>query len=164
METVQARSVRRGLRISGKLFLIPSVGIGFLTLLGVVAYLGLSSQRSAIVDMYQARFKGLEHSARTIGDLTGVHAGIYKLMSWTSAGYDPARVEGLARSLDEALRQVRASMDAALRRETINAAERGLYRAAVGDLEEYAKAAHGVIELATVDANSWKNRRPARNA
>lgn len=142
---------RRGLRISGKLFLIPSVGIGFLTLLALVAYLGLSGQKAAIVELYQGRLRGLEHSARLIGDLTRVHAGIYQVMSWTSAGYDASRIDELSRNLDGSLDQVRESVDGALRAGTANGAEREHYQAAVQELAAYRKAARGVIDLASVD-------------
>ncbi len=138
-------------RISGKLFVIPLVGIAFMTLLALVAYLGLRAQRSALVDMYEARYRASAHASRLVNDLTNVHARIYKLLSWTTAGYDPKRVDDLAKDLDETLRQRTASVRDALGSQPLHADERRLYETSLQQLEEYVKTAHGVIELATAD-------------
>ncbi|HEX7624777.1 MAG TPA: methyl-accepting chemotaxis protein [Anaeromyxobacteraceae bacterium] len=150
-KTLDGSVLHGGLRISGKLFLIPLVGILFLTLLALVAYVELSNQRATIVDMYQGRLKGYEQSSHLIGELTQVHAGIYKLMSWTSAGYDAHRTQDLARDLERRLRAVRASVDQALGSPHLDPTERRLYQASLPQLAEYDAVARGAVELASAD-------------
>jgi phosphoglycerate-specific signal transduction histidine kinase len=67
--------------LSRKLLVAPLVIIIFLIILGSVAYLNLSSQRSAIENIFDNRFKAYQTSATIVRDIANVHANLYKVIS-----------------------------------------------------------------------------------
>lgn len=83
------------MKLSRKLILAPFIVIVCLLLLSGVAFQGLSRQKEAVKDVYNNRFIQYQESTRVIGELTQVHANIYKVLSWSGAFFDPARVERL---------------------------------------------------------------------
>lgn len=145
------KKVVGNLKISGKLFLSPLVGILFLTLLAIVAYIGLSNEKKAIVDIYNNRFKGYQNSSRIINEVSNVHANLYGVLSWTSANYDQQRIDFLAKEQMASLDRNIAFIKDLLASGRLNETEAGLYRTSLQQLGDYKKSAAGVIDLASAD-------------
>jgi methyl-accepting chemotaxis protein len=144
------KSMFSNLKISGKLFLTPLVGIVFLTVLAVVASIGLYSQKTSIVDI-TARFKGYQNISRIINDVANAHANIYGVLSWTGANYDPKRIDALAKEQMASLDRNIASMQEFLKSGGLNGAEKSLYQTSLTQLVDYKKAASGVIDIASTN-------------
>ena len=85
------------LNMSKKLLLSPITVMLFLFLFGVMAYIGLVSQKSAINDIYNNKFKNYETVAQIVNDIANVHANVYKVISWTNANYEAAKIEALGK-------------------------------------------------------------------
>jgi phosphoglycerate-specific signal transduction histidine kinase len=66
-----------------------------LLILGWVTYTGLLDQKSTVENIFARRFQSYQTSATVARDISEVHAGLYKLISWTNAGYDKKKIEAL---------------------------------------------------------------------
>ncbi|MBA4372563.1 MAG: hypothetical protein C0402_06835 [Thermodesulfovibrio sp.] len=132
------------LRISGKLFLAPMVGIIFLILLALSAYIGLTYQRSSVIEIYK-QFKGFENSARIINDVTNVHANVYRIVSLAAARTDQKELSDLSDEQTAVLAGDIELLDEILKTVALNEKETKLYRGAKEQLEDYRKAAAAVM-------------------
>ena len=89
------------LSMSKKLLLSPMTVMVFLFIFCVMAYIGLVSQKSAINDIYNNKFKNYEAVAQMVSNIANVHANTYKVISWVNANYEAAKVEALGITLLE---------------------------------------------------------------
>jgi hypothetical protein len=87
----------QNLRMAVKLLIAPALIIGFLFLFGGVSYLGLITQKNALHDIYNNRFKSYQTSAVLAKDLTAVHMCTYRLLSWEVARFDRAKIDALGK-------------------------------------------------------------------
>src|SRR5512133_2022119 len=114
------------MRMSRKVLLAPMVAVLCMIALGVEAYYGLSRQREAAGSII-ARFETHDATSTTENELTYVHASLYRLLEWTAARYDQAKLDALGReqaaTLARALDRIRSSLASP----TLTAEERGLY-------------------------------------
>jgi len=85
------------MKLSRKLLLAPMIIIALLVILGVVTYLGVSQQKRATTEVYNQRFKQYEDSARILNEINQVHAAVYKVLSWSGANFERARVDALGK-------------------------------------------------------------------
>jgi len=143
----------KNLKMSRKIMAAPFIAILFLIIFGVVSYVGISRQRAVLSGVFNDRFKSYRTSASLTGDLADVHAGIYRLLSWTVARYDHDKIDTLGKgqiaTLERALETIKKNIDA---KET-SAEEQVIYRTALTQATEYQKAALSAIDLAASDLN-----------
>ncbi|MCX8110301.1 MAG: methyl-accepting chemotaxis protein [Syntrophorhabdaceae bacterium] len=135
------------LGMSKKLLLPPLVIIILLLTFGVVVYIGLLNQKSTINDIYNKKFKNYEMVSQTVITLTNVHASVYKVISWTSAQYEKARIEELGGSLISLLDALKEDINKKISSHSITAEEKKLFETALQQLQEYKKPVEGVIDL-----------------
>ena len=102
------------LKLSKKILIAPIVVIAFLVISGVVSYLSLSQQKSAIEEIFGTRFKSFQTSARLIKDATSVHANLYKVISWATANYDAKKIDDLGKEQVKTLEGAVATVDKVL--------------------------------------------------
>ncbi|MGE5843275.1 MAG: hypothetical protein ACM32K_00115, partial [Syntrophaceae bacterium] len=69
------------LSMTQKLLASPLVVLVSMAVLVAMAYVGFSSQSSAIDDLWNNRFAGYQNCARIINDVNVVHKNIYKVLS-----------------------------------------------------------------------------------
>ena len=142
------------LRMSKKLFVSPAcITICFLVF-GVTSYLGLVGQQSVINTMYNESFAGYRTSAQVSYDIVNVHAGIYKLVSWSNSQSQEAnRIEAAKTELAGTIQK---SIDELTKRAgspKISQMEKQLYQGSLEALKAYQAAAAEVIHMASADAN-----------
>ncbi|HOV91040.1 MAG TPA: methyl-accepting chemotaxis protein [Syntrophorhabdaceae bacterium] len=138
-----------GLNMSKKLLLSPLVIIILLLLFGVVATIGLINQKTTINDIYNNKFKNYEMVSQMVISLTNVHANVYKVISWTSANYEKARIEELGGSLISILDSTQEGIKNTISSGLITQEEKKLFETAMQQLQEYRKPVEGVIDLST---------------
>jgi methyl-accepting chemotaxis protein len=141
------------MKMSMKLMVAPSAVIVFLLVLGWVAYQGLFSQKNAMEDVFNNRFKKYQTSATVLKDLAGVHACIYKVISWANAKYDEKKIDQLGKEQIAIMDGTAATVGKALDSPGLTQAEKDTYRAVVTQLAEYRKTGFSAIDLATSDLN-----------
>jgi methyl-accepting chemotaxis protein len=143
----------RKMNMRAKILLAPSLIIVFLLLFGFASYLGLTTQKRALQDIYGIRFKSYQTSAVLVKDLTSVHANTYRILGWEAANYDQTKIDALSKEqlhvLDQAVETVKKGSSAS----TVTPEEKKMYQAILANLPEYQKAISSAIDLASSDAN-----------
>jgi methyl-accepting chemotaxis protein len=141
------------LKLSQKLLIAPLVVLAFLLVSGAVSYWSLSSQKSAIEEIFGSRFKSLDASARLSKDVTTVHANLYKVISWATANYESARIDRLGKEQLDTLDRALAAVKKKLEGKGLAAEENAAYQALSTVLTGYRKDAFEAIDLAGSDVN-----------
>ena len=136
-----------------KLLVAPLVIIIFMILLGLVAYRNLSSQRSAIENIFDERFKAYQTGATIVKDITNVHANLYKVISWADAKYDEKKIELLGKEQMATLDRTSDLIGKALHLNWLTQEEKSLYHTIRGDFTAYKKSCYAAIDLASSDLN-----------
>ncbi len=141
------------LKLSKKLLIAPIVVIAFLVISGVVSYLSLSSQKSALEEIFGTRFKSFQTSARLIKDATSVHANLYKVISWATANFDAKKIDALGKEQVKTLEGAVATVDKVLKTPGLTQEEVNSYKTVMAALTAYQKDAVAAIDLAGSDSN-----------
>ena len=143
----------RNLGMTVKIMLAPAFAMLCMALLFGVAYLGLSSQKSSIDDLYNQRFTHYKESAVLLGDITKVHADLYKVVAWAGAGYEEAKIKGLAGEQLKKLTTLSGRVDELVKSGKLSEEEKKGFEQVLPQLNEYKKQATSVADMATTDAS-----------
>ena len=141
------------LKISKKLLVGPFLVMVFLLFIGFLAYSGLSSQKTAIEDIFSKSFKGYQVSAGVLKDLTYVHANLYKVISWANAQYEAKKVESLGKEQLASIDRALETLGKALNGKNATQEQKKLYQTSLGLLNEYKTAASSAVDLSGSDLN-----------
>jgi methyl-accepting chemotaxis protein len=137
-----------------KMMLLPAVVFISLIVLSLGTYGGLSTQKTAIDEIFNDRFKAYQETTDIIKKIANVHANIYKVISWAGANYEANKIETLANEQKDNLAKTIELVKSTLKSSTIGQDEKKLFQKTLDDLLEYQKPAEGVINLGTSDLNS----------
>jgi methyl-accepting chemotaxis protein len=141
------------LKLSRKVLLSPLVVIAFLLLSGAVSYLSLSSQKSAIEEIFGTRFKSFQTSSLLAKDVTSVHANIYKVLSWATAKYDADKIDELGKAQIKTLEKAAATISKILQSKGLTPKESSAYKNILSALTAYQKDAFDTIDMVSTDLN-----------
>jgi methyl-accepting chemotaxis protein len=141
------------LKLSKKILIAPVVVIAFLVISGVVSYLSLSNQKSAVEEIFGTRFKSFQTSARLIKDATSVHANLYKVISWAAANYDAKKIDALSKEQIKTLEGATATVGKVLQDKKMTPEVAKAYKTVMVALTAYQKDAIGALDLASSDLN-----------
>jgi methyl-accepting chemotaxis protein len=137
------------MRMSRKVMLAPMVAVLCLIALGVEARSGLARQQEAAGALV-ARFEMQDAISTTENELALVNAGLYRMLEWTAAHYDAAKIDALNReqvaTLARAVERVQR-----LGARTLAAEERALTERLLAQVREYQAKAVEVLDLAAGD-------------
>ncbi len=136
-----------------KLLIAPVLIMGFLVFFGFASYLGLSTQKQALNDIYQMRFKNYQTSATLAKNLTAVHMNVYRLLSWEAARYERSKLDGLGKeqldTLDRSVELIKNSMASP----SATPEEKKVYETIHTELAAYQKAIQSAVDLSSSDLN-----------
>ncbi|MHB8772495.1 MAG: methyl-accepting chemotaxis protein [Syntrophales bacterium] len=141
------------LRLSKKILIAPLVVIVFLMISGVVSYLSLVSQKTALEEIFGTRFKIFQTSARLIKDATSVHANLYRVISWATANFDAKKIDELGKEQVRTLEAAVKTVDQVLKTPGLTQEEVNAYKTVMAALVAYQKDAVSAIDLAGSDVN-----------
>ena len=141
------------LKLSKKIMIAPLVVIAFLVISGIVSYVSLSSQKSAVEEIFGTRFKSFQTSARLIKDATSVHANLYKVISWATANYDTKKIDALGKEQVKVLEGASATVGRVLQDKKLTPEVANAYKTAMAALTAYQKDAVAALDLAGSDLN-----------
>jgi methyl-accepting chemotaxis protein len=140
------------LKLSRKLLIAPAVVVLFLIAFGLVSFNGLVSEKDALNDIFNNRFKTFEKVAGINEDISIAHGAIYKLITWARANYDGSKLDALGKAevkrIDDAIATLAHFTDS-----TASEEMRNRYAKAVQLAGDYRKAAFMVVDFATIDLN-----------
>jgi methyl-accepting chemotaxis protein len=141
----------RNMKMAKKLILLPAVIFIFILALSVGTYDGLSTQKKAMEDIYNNRFKTYQDVTDIIKKIANVHANIYKVISWASAKYEEQKIDALAKEQQESMNKTIELVQNILKSSAITPEEKTLFQKTHDNLLEYQKPAVGVITVGTSD-------------
>ncbi|MHB8091014.1 MAG: methyl-accepting chemotaxis protein [Syntrophales bacterium] len=147
------KSLLMNLKLSKKIMIAPAAVIVFLLISGIVSYLSLSQQKSAIEEIFGTRFKSYQVSARLSKDVTSVHANLYKVLSWATANYDVKKIDTLGSEQLKTLGDAVKEVEQVLKTARLTKDEGAAYRTTLAALTAYQKDASEAIDLASSDVN-----------
>ncbi len=140
------------LKMSKKLMLAPAVAILFLLAFGLVAYIGLLQQKSAISSIF-SRFQSHQASSTISNDITYVHASLYRLLEWSVARYDQAKIEKLGKEQLDTISRTIGKINQSLGSQALTADEKEHYQTLLVQMKEYQEKAAAITDLATSDVS-----------
>ena len=141
------------LKISYKMFIGPLLVILFLIFIGFISYLGLSSQKVTVEDIFINRFKSYQATASILKDMGNVHANLYKVISWANAKYDEKKIESLGKEQLAVIAQALEGMEKKIKSMDPAREETKRYQTSLGHMTEYKNAAFSAIDLSGSDLN-----------
>lgn len=141
------------LNMMAKILVAPILVIALLVLFGLASYVGLATQKGALNDIYNNRFKNYQMSAQLVNELTDVHMNTYRLLSWETARYDRAKIEKLGKEQLETLKKSVETVKKATESGTSTVEEKKVYEDMSKELADYQKAIISAIDLADSDLN-----------
>jgi methyl-accepting chemotaxis protein len=141
------------LNMMAKILAAPVLVIMLLVLFGLASYVGLTTQKGALNDIYNSRFRNYQVSADLANDLTDVHMNTYRLLSWETARYDRAKIDKLGKEQLESLKKAVETVKKAAASGANTPAEQKIYEEMSRELGDYQKAIVSAIDLSESDLN-----------
>jgi methyl-accepting chemotaxis protein len=141
------------LNMMAKILLAPLLVIALLVLFGLASYVGLATQKAALNDIFNSRFKNYQVSAHLANDLTDVHMNTYRILSWETARYDRTRIETLGKEQLATLQKAVETVKKAAESGASTPEEKKLYEEMSKELGDYQKAIASAIDLTDSDLN-----------
>jgi methyl-accepting chemotaxis protein len=138
------------LKMSKKLMLAPTVAILFLLAFGLVAYIGLFQQKSAINSIF-ARFQSHQTSSTISNDITYVHASLYRMLEWAVVRYDQSKIEKLGKEQLDTISKTIERINQCLDSKALTAEEKEHYQTLLIQMKEYQEKAVSITDLVTTD-------------
>jgi methyl-accepting chemotaxis protein len=137
-------------KILQKILVPPAVAMAFLVLLGAVAAAVLRQQGSALEEVSRARMAAYQLAADSAQDVTVVHSGVYRLITWISS----LKEDAIAKATHEQTTRMTEVQDRLARFAAAagtSEEERKLVEAASAELARYRKTAMSAIDLSSGD-------------
>lgn len=129
----------------------PIIGILCFLVLIATLYLGLAEQKKALDNVYRTRFKAYQTCAEITERVVAYHSDLYKLISWSSSGYDPAKIAELMGDEKKGMDGISAGIQQAMSLAGIDEREKTLYAKALGQLGEYGEWSGKVLGMVGSD-------------
>lgn len=99
------------MNIRQKFLLSPAVVLILMLVLGIVGFIGLSSSKNSLDDVYNVRFQNFQSSSTALNNVGTAHANVYRLFTWLS-NYDDAKIKAASneinKRIDDAVAEIKA--------------------------------------------------------
>jgi methyl-accepting chemotaxis protein len=141
------------LKLKRKLLLAPSLIFMFLLVFGVIGFLGLHSQQSALDSIYNVNFKTTMANDKDFQTITDVQGNTFKFITWARANYAQDKLDALSKQQLEQLDKTKEALQNAAK-STDNKELAALNQKTLAQLDEYRKAVSTVFDMASIDLNA----------
>lgn len=141
------------LRMTKKLLVSPVVAIIFLFIFGLVSCMGFFRQKATLDDIYQNRFRNYQSSADIIMNLRKVHADVYKIISWSSAGYEKSKVDALTAEQSQTMKKAQDTIQQISKSPKLTKVEQGLFQSAGALLIQYQDTVNQITSMDVTTAS-----------
>ncbi len=147
------KSILAKLSLSKKLLLGPSLVMCILLASGVIAFLGLRAQQSAIDEIFNGRFRTYKEAAAINESITDAHGSIYRLIAWARANYDLGKIDDLGKSQLASIDSVIAVIGNRVK-QAASQDEKARYTNALAQAVDFRKSVFTVVDFAGIDLNT----------
>lgn len=140
------------MNIRQKFLLSPAVVLILMLILGVVGFIGLSTSKNSLDDVYNVRFQNFKSSSNALNNVGAAHASVYRLFTWLS-NYDAAKIKSstsdINKRIDAALDEIKALAS------NSQLSDEGQKNIAdiQAELAKYRKQVAQAIDMAQIDPN-----------
>lgn len=141
----------RDISVSRKLWASSGLSLALLILLASMGIASLVSSSRLSKDLYDHRVQAYQDLLTIEGMLAAVHADTYKLISWSVAKYDAAKLEAAAKDQAARLQQAQALFDQLAARKQQQNGETFNARGIPELLAQYTKVHADVADFTTAD-------------
>ncbi len=142
------------LSMNKKMLLTPMVAIIIISILGIMFFTGLISQRSTLNNILNVRFNIYQQSAEISTKTTAVHANIYKILNLMTSNFDQQQITKLSDEQWVALDSTIAQINALLNSNLLTDEEKTLYQDSLKNAVEYKDKAVEALTTAGYDMNT----------
>jgi methyl-accepting chemotaxis protein len=136
------------LKLGKKMLLAPIVVLFFLIVLGGGTFYSLLKQQAITDDIFNNRFKGYQHSAKLLNDLSNVQGNTARILNWIQLSHDAKEIDDLAKQQLVTMAEDVELVNKILGGYSLSAEERKLYKDALENILQYQKAVTRVLESA----------------
>ncbi len=143
----------KDLSLFKKLLIAPSIVGIFLLIQGLASYQGLAGLQKTLDEMFHGRLGNYQTSARMVGDLTRVHATLYRVITYSSAKYDAARIDQIGKDQIKILEDAGRSLEQMRVSQGLDPREADLLKRLSAEFKDYQKAAISALILSSGDLN-----------
>ena len=136
-----------------RMLLAPAVTVGLMILLGGVSYWSISTQQTALEDLYHKRFTNSIAAEEISAHIQAAHARVYRTLAWSSTrseGYIEKETKELITQLDAQIASFTRWSEQAILDEN----EMTLVRQMTEQITKYRKSIIAALDMATVDINA----------
>ena len=141
------------LNLSRKLIVAPFVIFVFLIIFGVIGFLGLQSQKSALDSIYNVNFKTTMNADNDAQTITEVQGNTFKFISWARANYPQNKLDALSKEQLAKIDKTKESLQTASK-SSDNSELTDVYKKITKELDDYRNAVSNVFDMASVDLNA----------
>ena len=141
------------LSISIKLLIAPAVALLLMLILSIVSYFGLSSQESALKNIYEVRIQLLKQASEIHATVNGTQADAYKYLNWIINAYDMDQVEKLGKSMESRISEVNKQLTQLSKSEIATEEEKKIVSNVLINSKAYEKSLMEMIEISMIQAS-----------
>ncbi len=143
----------KNMKVWHKIIVAPAVAMGFLALLGGVAYWALSLQQRALQDVYTNRFASYQAASQASESFAELHSDVYRLFTGI-AKMQPDKINETSTVQKRNILALQERMSKLAQRQGVREDERTLTEGVSRRLTQYAQHVEHAIDLSQVDAAS----------
>lgn len=141
----------KNLNITSKLLFPPGIVFLFLLGIGVFSLIAFHKQKSLMDQMYNKRFAIYRQSTDLLIMLTRVQGGLYKVLTWSQAGYSNDKINAIIKEQSINLDNSYDLIKSTLERNDLLPEEIEAFERVKGKLPDYKTWALKSMEMSTVD-------------
>jgi methyl-accepting chemotaxis protein len=142
------------LNLASKLFASPVVCLLFMIVSGGVAFWGLQIQKAAMQEMHTVRFGNYARIAQLTNDIDMAHTTLYRLISWSRAGFDAKKLEAETKEELGKLAQITEALKGMATGGRLSDEEKKRLGEVRTEFTAYAKDATDMLDMLESDVNA----------
>jgi methyl-accepting chemotaxis protein len=140
------------MKLHQRVLLPPTLALVGLAVFGAVVLRAHSLGRDALEDIYQKRFAAYQKVGDISSALDGVHAGVYRLVTWIG-NYDEAKLAERLQSLTDQIEQVSAALRLLRAQPEVSVSETNHLQKLLEQVAAYRKQLSTAVDLASSDVS-----------
>jgi methyl-accepting chemotaxis protein len=145
------KALIQNLKMSRKIMISPFIVMIFMIVIAIISYQGMSTQKSALDDIFTVRFQTSQDASQMITQITTVNKNVYRLLGLANSGMDAAKVDGMGKELLKAMDGTKALVKNTTAK-PLDPQERTLLDGVMKEIETYEKMLLQVVQMTGADA------------
>ena len=142
------------LKLSTKLLIAPLVCLLFMVISGGVSFWGIRMQQATIQEMHSVRIVNDAKAGDLASSVDAIHTTMYRLISFSRAGYDQKRIEAASKDVQTILNRSGVALKAMASDGALNDEERNIVARIQESFTAYSKDALDMLDMIESDINA----------